>query len=92
MIVDGEEEWEVETIFDSRLHYNRLQYLVKWKGYDVPTWQPVTDLEHSSELVRVFHQLWPDRPYKIFPIYHRAVLAGTSLQQDVQAGKSSTSV
>ena len=29
---------------------------------------------------------------KIFPIYHRAVLAGTSLQQVVQAGKSSTSV
>ena len=30
--------------------------------------------------------------YKIFPIFHRAVLAGTSLQQVVQAGKSSTSV
>ena len=29
---------------------------------------------------------------KIFPIYPRAVLAGTSLQQVVQAGKSSTSV
>ena len=24
VIVDGEEEWEVETIPDSRLHYNRL--------------------------------------------------------------------
>ena len=60
--MDGEEEWEVETIMDSRLHYNRLQYLVKWKGYDAPTWQPATDLEHSSDLVRQFHQLWPDRP------------------------------
>ena len=62
VIVDGEEEWEVETIFDSRLHYNRLKYLVKWRGYDAPTWQPATDLEHSSELVREFHRLWPDRP------------------------------
>ena len=62
VIVDGEEEWEVETIFDSRLHYNRLQYLVKWKGYDAQTWQPATDLEHSSDLVQEFHQLWPDRP------------------------------
>ena len=62
IIVDGEEEWEVETIMASRLHYNRLQYLVKWKGYDAPTWQPATDLAHSSDLVRQFHQLWPDRP------------------------------
>ena len=61
VIVDGEKEWEVETIFDSRLHYNRFQYLVKWKGYDAPTWQPATDLEHSSGLIREFHQLWPDR-------------------------------
>ena len=29
---------------------------------------------------------------KIFPIFHRAVLADTSLQQIVQVGKSSTSV
>ena len=61
VIVDGEEEWEVETILDSHLHYNRLQYLVKWKGYNVPTWWPDTDLEYSSNLVRQFHQLWPDR-------------------------------
>ena len=37
VIIDGEEEWEVETIMDSRLHYYRLQYLVKWKDYDAPT-------------------------------------------------------
>ena len=37
VIVDGEEEWEVETILNSCLHYNRLQYLVKWKGYDTST-------------------------------------------------------
>ena len=51
IIVDGEEEWEVATILDSRLHYNRLQYLVKWRGYDAPTWQTATDLEHSSDFV-----------------------------------------
>ena len=29
VIVGGDEEWEVKTIFDSRLHYNHLQYLIK---------------------------------------------------------------
>ena len=62
VIVDGEEEWEVETILVGRLHYSRLQYRVKWKGYDTPTWQPATDLIYSSDLVREFHRLWPDRP------------------------------
>ena len=32
---DGSEEWEVESIKDSRLYRNWLQYLVHWKGYDV---------------------------------------------------------
>jgi hypothetical protein len=62
VIVDGEEEWEVERILDSRLHYNRLQYLVKWIGFEAPTWQTPGDLEHAPEMVREFHQLWPERP------------------------------
>ena len=62
IIIDGEEEWEVEKILDSRYFYNRLQYLVKWKGYDAPTWQPPSDLDNTQESVREFHQLWPDRP------------------------------
>ena len=32
-IVDGEEEYEVEEILDSRIYRKKLQYLVKWKGY-----------------------------------------------------------
>jgi hypothetical protein len=30
-LVDGEDEYEVEAILDSRMRYNRLEYLVKWK-------------------------------------------------------------
>ena len=32
VIVDGQEEWEVERVLDSRLYHRRLQYLVKWRG------------------------------------------------------------
>ena len=31
--VDGEEEFEVEEILDSRIRYRKLQYLIKWLGY-----------------------------------------------------------
>jgi len=29
IIIDGEAEWEVEEILDSRWHWKRFQYLVK---------------------------------------------------------------
>ena len=34
VIVEGEEEYEVEKVEDSRVSPKQLQYLVKWKGYD----------------------------------------------------------
>ena len=62
VVVDGQEEWEVERVLDSRLYHRRLQYLVKWRGYDAPTWQPLEDLEHAVEAVQEFHRLYPGRP------------------------------
>ena len=37
-IVNGEEEYLVEEILNQRKHHGRTQYLVKWTGYDNPTW------------------------------------------------------
>jgi len=33
VVINGEPEWEVEEILDSRWHWRRFQYLIKWKGY-----------------------------------------------------------
>ena len=33
IVIDGEPEWEVEEILDSRWHWRRFQYLIKWKEY-----------------------------------------------------------
>ena len=32
-IIDGEEEWEVEDILDSKVINRKLWYLVKWKNF-----------------------------------------------------------
>lgn len=63
MEVDDEEEYEVEEILDSRMRYRKLQYLVKWQDSDVPTWEPVANLDvEDSEPVNRFHILFPRKP------------------------------
>lgn len=51
IIIDGEEEWEVERIIDSRLHRQQLQYREQWKDHPPDsTWYPVSDFLHAPEL------------------------------------------
>jgi len=49
VVINGEPEWEVEEILDSRWHWRRFQYLIKWKGYghEHNSWESaVTPLEN----------------------------------------------
>ena len=39
VLVDGEEEYEVEEILDSKLVRKRLKYLVQWIRWNDPTWE-----------------------------------------------------
>uniref|UniRef100_A0A8C5MC51 Gypsy retrotransposon integrase-like protein 1 n=1 Tax=Leptobrachium leishanense TaxID=445787 RepID=A0A8C5MC51_9ANUR len=61
--VDGESEYEVRRVLDSRLCRGVLQYLVDWVGYgpEDRSWIPASDMS-ASRLVRAFHASHPDRP------------------------------
>ena len=68
--IDGEEEYEVEEIVDSRLYYGRLQYHVQWEGYGPHkrTWEYAEELQnHASEAVDEFHRRYPQRPSPTVP-------------------------
>ena len=71
VIVEGEEEWEVEEILDSRRTWGGLQYLVKWRGLADPMWEPKENLA-EVEAVDVYHGRYPERPVPI-----QAALVGT---------------
>ena len=74
-IVDGEEEWVVEEILDSKLINRKLHYLVKWKDFGVKhnSWEPWNNV-HTPELVLEFYHRHPGAPRHIravnFPSLH----------------------
>ena len=41
--------------------YGKLQYLIKWTGYDRPDWQDATNV-NGLQAIDVFHQRYPDKP------------------------------
>ena len=54
---DRDEEYEVDSIVDSCIYKGKLQYLVHWKEYDESkrTWELVSNLKNSPEIVKQFH-------------------------------------
>ena len=60
IIIDGEPEWEVKEIVDSRWHQRRFQYLVKWKGYgrEHNSWESASKVS-APELIVEFHRKYP---------------------------------
>jgi len=64
VLIDEEYEWEVEEILDSRIYRRKLQYYVKWKGWDITesSWLPAENLDHAKTLVKKFHAKYPNKP------------------------------
>jgi len=63
IVIDGEAEWEVEEILDSRWHRRRFQYLIKWKGYSRKhnSWESASEV-FVPELMAEFHRKHPGAP------------------------------
>jgi hypothetical protein len=59
-IVDGEEEWVVEEILDTKMVNGKLRYLVKWAGFGIEhnSWEP-WDGVHAPDLVADFYRRHP---------------------------------
>ena len=61
--INDDEEWEVERVLDSRIHRRKLQYHVKWVGFDEDrTWYPASNFIGSPHRLRAFHVDYPNRP------------------------------
>jgi hypothetical protein len=62
--IEGQEEFEVLEILDSRIIQRKLEYLVQWQGYNVSerTWEPAANLCRVLEMLQEFHCRCPEMP------------------------------
>ena len=53
---DKESEWEIERVVDKRMSRGRVEYLIKWKGYDQHDnqWLPMSQLTNAREVIKDF--------------------------------------
>ena len=61
--INDDEEWEVEQILDSCIHQKKLQYQVKWLGFNEDrTWYPASNFVGSPHWLCTFHVDYPEHP------------------------------
>jgi hypothetical protein len=61
--IEGQEEFEVQEVLDSKKIRGKLLYFVFWRGYppSETTWEPARNLVHAQDLVNRFHQWYPNK-------------------------------
>jgi len=66
IVVDGEPEWEVEEVLDSRWHQRRFQFLIKWKGFsrEHNSWEVASDIK-VPDLITEYYRRHPAAPRHI---------------------------
>ena len=59
-LIDGQPEWEVESILRVRRRCNQLQFLIRWKGFTEAhnSWEPAKNI-HVEELIEDFYKRHP---------------------------------
>jgi hypothetical protein len=60
--IDGEKEWEVETVLSSRLKYRKIYYTIRWKGDWEDLKEPVGNVQNVTEKVAEYYAKYLDRP------------------------------
>ena len=64
VLINGSEEYKVESIVDSKYRYRCLHYLVKFKGWPDSDneWLPAVHLANAPDAVQDFHLHYPSAP------------------------------
>jgi hypothetical protein len=69
IVINGEDEWEVECILDSKLLRKKLYYRVQWKDHPMDLeWYSVENFANAPEVTQTFHRQYPKKPRTAYKI------------------------
>ncbi len=68
IVINGEQEYEVKEILDSKISHHQLQYLVHWQGYEISehTCEPIDNLSNAMKKMKDFHMQYLNK-LKVVP-------------------------
>ena len=55
-------EYEIETIWDSKITWNSVCLLVKWVSYENPTWEPLKVMDTAANAIDAFYSHYLNKP------------------------------
>jgi hypothetical protein len=62
-VINSEPEWEVERMEASRIYRGKLQYQVKWLGWDPDEeYYDASNFKHAATRIKAFHERQPTAP------------------------------
>jgi hypothetical protein len=78
--IDEEDEWEIEKLIDRRLKRNRLEYLVRWKGWssEYDEWKTVDQLQNARQLMIEYDQVRRVRVEEVNQIQNQSEIVITA--------------
>jgi hypothetical protein len=55
--IEGDEEWLVDSVLDTRLSHGKRMYLVRWEGFtkEHDSWEPEANLENAQDKITEFY-------------------------------------
>ena len=64
--LNEKEQWEIEKILNSKVRYEKLNYLIKWLEYSDTDnqWLLVSELKNVKELIQNFHRKYSTKSNK----------------------------
>ena len=81
----AEQEWEVESIIGERKikkeknkSLKKTEYLIKWVGYDQPTWEPIENLDNCKKLLNEYLKKQKTKTKK-----NRKILVDDIMQREI---------
>jgi hypothetical protein len=61
VIIEGEPKYEVEEVLDSHMLWHQLEYLIKWRGWDILTWEYAIGM-NKLRAIEEFYTWYPNKP------------------------------